>query len=199
MAASYNEDRQAPHFDHIEDKLISLQKSLSGISDSCHSSKFSYEHKLAEINDWVTEQKKKSKEKGEQIPVEKVGKVLEATINGSEKFKSGQELEISTAVLDIISSLAVMSGEPNGPAIKALCGVISVILTSNKPKQQSVVEQLAKFFHKELVNFNHKLHDQKYDGLKRRVTDQTAQLRAMKPGEKLDDPNLWNDFVHFMG
>ena len=31
------------------------------------------------------------------------------------------------------------------------------------------------------------------------MSDQTAQLQKMKPGEKLDDPNLWNDYVQFMG
>ena len=50
-----------------------------------------------------------------------------------------------------------------------------------------------------MVEFNNKLQDQKYDGLKRRVTDQSTQLQKIKPDEKLDDPNLWNDYVQFMG
>jgi len=153
---------------------------------------------LDEIGDWVKEQKK-SKDKAKQVPVEKVGKVLEATIKGGEKFRSGRELEIARGVLDIISSIVVLKGEPDGQAIKVICGVISVIITQHEPKQPSVIDRLANIVHDKLVDLNKKLHDQKYQGLKRRVSDQTAQLRTMKPGEKLDDPNLWNDYVQFMG
>ena len=65
--------------------------------------------------------------------------------------------------------------------------------------QPSIVTQLAEVVHKELVDFNNKLQDQKYNGLKRFVAGQSAQLRTMKPGEKLDDPDLWSDYVQFMG
>ena len=61
------------------------------------------------------------------------------------------------------------------------------------------MDQLAKVVHDELVHFNKRLQDQKYDGLRRRVSDQKSQLQTMKLGEKLDDSNLWNDYVQFMG
>lgn len=75
-------------------------------------------------------------------------------------------MDIVKGVLDIISSLAVLSDHPAGLAIKALCSIIGTILTYQKPKQPSVVQQLAKVVHGELVNFNKKLQDQKYDGLR---------------------------------
>ncbi len=62
-----------------------------------------------------------------------------------------------------------------------------------------MLDQLAKAVHDELVHFNKMLQDQKYDGLKRRVSDQESQLQTMESGEKLDDHNLWNDFVQLMG
>jgi len=178
-------------YSDIEDKLNSLRVTLSHVSGHLH--------KLDEIDDWVKEQKKKSKDNAEQKPIEDLGKVLLAMGNGTEKFKSGDPLEITKGVLDIISTIGPLVSGSYGPIIKAICGVIGAILTYNKPREPSVVDQLAKVVHKELVNFNKKLHDQKYEGLKRRVSDQTAQLRKMKRGQKLDDPNLWNDFVQFLG
>ena len=183
----------------IEDILNSLRLKLSDFCVPCDSSpKPDFKHKLDEISDWVKEQKK-DKEKPKEVSIEDVGKVIIATINGIEKFKSQNDLEITKGVLDIISNLAVLAGEPHGPAIKALCSISSTILINNKPKQPSVVDQLAKVVHDELVHLNKRLQDQKYDGLRRRVSDQKAQLLVMKPGEKLDDPNLWNDYVQFMG
>ena len=189
MDGSCNKDNQ---WNALENELDFLKRViLSDVS--------SQQEKLNTIGDWVKEQKKKSENKTEQKPVEDVGKILEAVIKGTKKFKSGSEVEIARDVLDIISSVATLAGGPQGPAMKAVCGVIGAILIRDAPKQPSVVNQLANALHKELVNFNKKLQDQKYDGLRRRVSDQAAQLRTMKPGEKLDDPNLWNDFIQFMG
>ena len=128
-----------------------------------------------------------------------MGKVLEAVIKGAKKFESGSEVEIIRGVLDIISSIATLAGGPQGMAIKSVCGFTGVILIRDAPKQPSAVNQLANAMHKELVNFNKKLRDQIYDGLRSRVLDQTSQLRTTRLGEKLDDPNLWNDFTQFMG
>lgn len=181
----------------IEDLVEVLRLKLC---DACDSSKKpDYDNKVDEISDWIKEQKKKEKDKAEQIPVEDVGKVLIATINSIEKFKSDDSLKITTGVLDIISSAGHLVGKPYGPATTAICSIISAILTISKPQQPSVVDQLAKVVHTELARFNKRLQDQKYDGLKRRVSDQKSQLRAMTPGERLDDPNLWNDYVQFMG
>ena len=204
MATSSDIDLHSPSDScnpDIEASLNSLRMSLGDVSDSLKSG---LEDKLNEINNWVREQKRKqrmrnSEGKPKQIAIENFGKVIEATINGTEKFKSGRELDITTGVLDIISSLAVFSGEPHGSAVKALCGVVGAILIHKKPKQPNVVDQLAKGVHEELVSFNKKLQDQKYEGLKRRVSDQTTQLRTMRRGDKLDDPNLWNDYVQFLG
>jgi len=178
-------------YSDIEDKLNSLRVTLSHVSGHLP--------KLDEIEDWVKEQKKKSEEEAEQIPIEDLGEVLQTMLNGTEKLKSDDPLEITKLVLDIVSAIGPLAGGPYGPIIKAICGVTGAILTHNKPKEPSVMDQLANVVHKELVNFNKKLHDQKYEGLERRVSDQTAQLRTMKRGEKLYDPNLWNDYVQFMG
>ena len=181
----------------IEVLVSALRLKLSDAGDS--SWKAYYDKKLDEILDWVKELKKKERDKTQQIPVEDVGKVLTATINAMEKFKSEDPLEITSGVLGIISSSGDLIGKPSGPVVKALCSIISAILTLSKPQKLSVVDQLAKIVHDELVHFNKRLQDQKYDGLKRRVSDQKSQLWDMKPGEKLDDPNLWNDYVQFMG
>ena len=133
-----------------------------------------------------------------------MGKVVTATVSGLQKLQCGDAV---SGTLEIISSVAVFAGEAmGGPAgaalgvaIGALCSIIGVIFTANKPKQPSIVEQVAEVVHKELVDFNNKLQDQKYDGLKRRVSDQAAQLQTMKKGDTLDDQNLWNDYVQFMG
>ena len=125
------------------------------------------------------------------------GKVIEATVNACEKFKSGSEVQ--GGVLGIISSLGELADHPAVKGIGALYSVIGFILTYHKPEQPSVVEQLAKIVHDEVLNFNKKLQDQKFDGLGRRVTDQEDQLRMMRPGETLDDRTLWSDYVQFMG
>ncbi len=181
----------------IEHTVNVLRLKLGDARDS--SQKPDYDKKLDEINDWVNEQKQKEKDKADQIPIEDVGKVLKATANSIEKFESGDPLEIIIGVLDIISSAGNLAGIPYGPVIGTLCSIISEILTKSKPRQPSVLDQLAKVVHSELVHFNKRLQDQKYDGLKRRVSDQESQLQTMKHGEKLDDPNLWNDFVQLMG
>ncbi|KAJ7370809.1 hypothetical protein OS493_029799 [Desmophyllum pertusum] len=182
----------------MEDILNSLRLKLSDFCDSRDSSpKPDFKHILDEISDWVKEEKK-IKEKPKHI-FEDVGKVLLVTINSIEKFKSQDPLEITRGVLDIISTVGNLVGGPYGTIIGTICSVIGAILTKSKPKQPSVVDQLAKVVHDELVHFNKRLQDQKYDGLRRRVSDQKTQLLVMKPGEKLDDPNLWNDYVQFMG
>ena len=126
---------------------------------------------------WVSEQLKKIEaDIADQRSYEELGKVIEATVNAWEKFESGSEVDVVEGVLDIISILAVLSNHPAEPAIKALRSVIGSILTYHKPEQPSVVQQLAAIVHGELVNLNKKLQDQKFDGLKRRVTDQVDQL-----------------------
>ena len=43
------------------------------------------------------------------------------------------------------------------------------------------------------------MQDHKYNGLKRRLSDQVTQLCTMRSGERLVDPNLWSDFIQFLG
>ena len=175
----------------VEEALNSLRSKLADSPE--------YQDKLDEISDWVKEQKDKNKGKTDKIPFEDLSKVIITTLNSVEKLKSKDALKITTGVSDIVSSVANLVGKPYGPGIRALFGIISSLLTENKPQQPSVVDQLAKVAHEEMVHFNRRLHDQKYNGLKRRVTDQVLQLQSMKRGEKLDDPKLWIDYVQFMG
>ena len=186
----------------IEVQVNSLRLKLSDFSDACQSpTKLSFDDELDEISNWVEKQQRKEEENDEeQISIEEVRKVLIATTNGMEKFKSEDSLEATRGVLDIISTVGKLVGA--GPFVEvteAIFIIIGPLLTESKPEQPSVVDQLAKVVHDELVHFNKKLQDQKYDGLRRRVSDQKFQLQTMKLGEKLDDPNLWNDYVQFMG
>ena len=193
-------EKCATFFSDLEEQIKSLQKSLSHVSASGDSLKSSCEAKLIEINAWVTEQKKKSKEKSEKIPIENVGKALQASINGMKKFKTGSgKLEVAEGILEIVASMSGLTGEPHGPPLKAVCVIISAVLAYKRPGQASVVDRLAKVVHEQLVNFNTKLQDHKYNGLKRRLSDQVTQLCTMRSGERLDDPNLWSDFIQFLG
>lgn len=186
----------------IDVAVKSLRLKLNDFSDACQSStKLSFYDELDAISNWV---KKQQQTKGrehdkEEISIENVRKVLIATTNGIEKFKSKDSLETTQGVLDIISTVGKLVGEPYGSVTEAVCSIIGTLLTESEPQQPSVVDQLAKAVHDELLHFNKRLQDQKYDGLRRRVSDQKSQLQAMKLGEKLDDPNLWNDYVPFMG
>ncbi|KAJ7375832.1 hypothetical protein OS493_038535 [Desmophyllum pertusum] len=159
----------------IEDILNSLRLKLSDFCDSRDSSpKPDFKHILDEISDWVKEQKK-IKEKPKHI-FEDVGKVLLVTKNSIDKFKSQNRLEIMKGVLDITSAVGNLFGKPYSTIIGTICYVIGAILTKSKPQQPSVVDQLVKVVHDELVHFNKRLQDQKYDGLRHRVSDQKAQL-----------------------
>ena len=132
---------------------------------------------------------------------EEMEKALKTTINSIEKFKSKDPLQIIMGVLDIVSSLTnlVDVGKRNRLVIRGLQASVRWLLTESKPNEPNVVDQVAKVVHDEMVRFNRRLQDQKYHGLKRRVSDQIFQFRRMQPGEKLDDPYLWNDYVQFLG
>ena len=199
MESSTSSGKKCATFFDIEEHIKSLRKSLSHVSASGDSLKSSCEAKLTEINAWVTEQKKKSKEKSEKIPIQNVGKALQASISGMKKFKTGSgKLEVAEGILEIVASMSELTGEPNSP-LKAVCVIISAVLAYKRPEQASVVDRLGKVVHEQLVNFNTKLQDQKYSGLKRRLSDQVTQLCTMRSGERLDDPNLWSDFIQFLG
>ena len=185
--------------------LDNFRSCVSNFADSHETAlaKPEMEKKINDISDWVEKQKGSADRKSQKELVQNVGKVVTATASGVQKLQSG---DIVTGTLEIISSVATFAGElvggPVGAAvgvvIGTLCSIIGAIFTAFKPKQPSIVAQLADVVHRELVSFNKKLQDQKYNGLERRVEDQTAQLRKMKSGKKLNDPNLWNDFVQFL-
>ena len=206
MAARYQSHCQSPSLPcpDIEECLDSLRRCMSDFAESNANLKLDIESKLSEIETWVTKQNNHSEEKLKELTPETVGKVLkvvQVTVNSIEKFKSDDPVDTAVGVLNIVSSIGSVFGGPYGPIITTVCGIIGTILSYGKPKhaQPSVVDQLAKVVHKELVNFNHKLHDQRFQGLKDRVCNQTSQLRTLKSAEKLDDTNLWNDYVQFMG
>ena len=206
MAARYHSHCQSPSLPcpDIKECLDSLRRCMSDFADSNTNLKIDIERKLSEIETWVTKQNNNSEEKTKELTPETVGKVLkvvQVTVNSIEKFKSDDPVDIAIGVLNIVSSIGSVFGGPYAPIITTICGIISTILSYGKPKhaQPSVVDQLAKVVHKELVNFNQKLHDQRFQGLQDRVCNQTSQLRTLKSAEKLDDTNLWNDYVQFMG
>ena len=206
MAARYQSHCQSPSLPcpDIEECLDSLRRCMSDFADSNANLKLDIESKLSQIETWVTKQNNDSEEKLKELTPETVGKVLkvvQVTVNSIEKFKSDDPVDTAVGVLNIVSSIGSVFGGPYGPILTTVCGIIGTILSYGKPKhaQPSVVDQLAKVVHKELVNFNHKLHDQRFQGLKDRVCNQTSQLRTLKSAEKLDDTNLWNDYVQFMG
>ena len=203
MAKCYNSNHESrtSHscYSNVEDSLNSLRMNLSEVSALCDPQlKSDFEEKLDEIHNWVIEQKTDSEEDPKRMMLDKddAAKVLLAVAIDMLNLKSEDPQEISIGVLNIISTLGSLAGRPYSTIISPLCAFIRQALTDSKP---SSVDQLAQVVHKELYNFNRKLQDQKYDGLKDRVSDQISQLRMMKPGEKLDDPDLWNDYVQFMG
>ena len=204
--SAYSQLRRVDHSkkarDELDDLKEWLQDQLQNANvqlETLHYDVSTLLSKSSVVIDWVEEQKKKGKATAVHIFVEDVVRVSIAIVNSVEKFQSGDLLEITRGVLDIISSAAPLVDKRYGSVIGVLCSIISTILTKRNPQQPSVVDQLANVVHGELVRFNKSLQDQKYEGLIRRVSDQNYQLRMMKPGEKLDDPNLWNDYVQFMG
>ena len=130
------------------------------------------------------------------IPNDKTEKVLEAVIKSSGKIKSQYDADVIEGILEIVSATAGLTGEPIGMAIRCSC---QALLLHNKQNQLSVVDRLAKIVDNGWRSFNRRLQYQKYGGLSCRVSEQIAQLQTMTQREKLDDPNLWNDYVQFMG
>ena len=193
-------------YSDTDESLAKLRLTLSTFAD-LHEfplSDVEVKNKIDEMRDWVEKQKKSSDEKAKKELVQNMGKVATSTVNGIQKIKGGDALG---GTLEMVSGYLVFAGEmvggPIGAAVGAItgtiCSIIGAIFAASKPHQPSFIEQVAEVVHKELVQFNSKLQDQKYDGLKRRVSDQSAQLQKMKLGDELDDPNLWNDYVQFMG
>jgi len=147
----------------MELAVNSLRLKLKDFSDSRQSStKLSFYNELDAISNWVKKQQQKKEEHDEElISIENVRKVLIATTNGIEKFNSEDSLETTRAVLDFISTVGELFGEPYGLVTEAVCSIIGTLLTESEPQQPSVVDQLAKAVHDELLHFNKRLQDQK--------------------------------------
>ena len=154
----------------------------------------------------MEEQKGKNKDssKGESDKISlvtKLTKVVTTIQKGIEKIKTKDPLKIFDGVLDIVSSLLnlVDAGKPYSFIFRILSEAVGMFFTESRQNQPSVVHQLTDVVHGEMIHFNKRLQDQKYDGLKLRVSEQIFQLQRMKEGEKLDDPSLWNDYMQFLG
>jgi len=193
---------------------------FSGSHDQVWLSQQELEREIRKISKWVNEQKEESRNKSAEEQKQKKeskNKLIEKHVQNVSNFatslthaivkmESGEASDIVSGSMDIVSSVVTVIGEAVGPIgaivgtiIGTICNIIGAIFTANKPKQPSVVEQLAQVVHQELVGFNEKLQDQKYHGLVDRVAVQKIQLRTMKRGDHLADPNLWHDYVQFLG
>ena len=190
--------RSYPHdawSDDHESLLSSFHTCVSKFSDSHHAwlSKQKFEKEIDKISEWVEEQKKQSKNPCNIEGVENVCNFVRSATNAIRKMTSGQASDIVSGSMDIVSSVVTCVGAFAGPIgaavgaiIGTICNIIGAIFTANKPRQQpSVVEQLAKVVHQELVSFNKTFQDQKYHGLVDRVTEQKTQLRTMERGDNL--------------
>ena len=142
-----------------------------------------------------------SKDKSDEEFCNKMKTLITTTSDNIENFKSNEYLKNLKGFLEIVSALADM-GYPSKPLsliFWSLSKAVGMLITESKPNQQSVLHQLINIVHGEMIHFNNRLQNQKYNGLQRRLSEQIFQLQRMKEGEKLDDPTLWNDYVQFLG
>ena len=206
MPADHRSTADSLVYSDTDESLAKLRLSLSTFA-SLHEfplSDVEVKNKIDEMRDWVEKQKKSSDEKAKKELVQNMGKVATSTVNGIQKIEGGDALGGTLEMVSVYLGFAgEMVGGPIGAAVGAIagtiCSIMGAIFAASKPHQPSFIEQVAEVVHKELVEFNSKLQDQKYEGLKLRVSNQSAQLQKMKRGEKLDDSKLWNDYVQFMG
>ena len=135
--------------------------------------------------------------KAKPIPFEKMTKYVEVIINCSGRIReSEQDLEVVVSFLRIFYCCAEFLGEPEAGAINVFC---TVLLANIKKKHQSALDCFSEIVHTASIDSNRRSQDQKYNGLSLRVSREIAQLKTMSPDEELDDPNLWNDYIQFMG
>lgn len=162
----------------MEVEVIFLCLKLSDFFDVCQFLiKFSFDDEFDEISSWVEKQQQKKEEYDkEQIFFENVSKVFIVIINGIKKFKSGDFLEVMRGVLDIILIVGNLFDGFYGLIIEVICIIIGIFFIESELQQLSVVDQLVKVVYDELVYFNKRLQDQKYDGFRCCVLDQKFQL-----------------------
>ena len=162
-----------------------------------------FQKKLYDVEASLEKKKDKNKDSGKGKSDKKIDegvkKVIITKIESIEDLKSQEPLKILRIVLDIAAIVAKDVGGPYHSIFLVLSLLFSVFGRENNPNQPSVVHQLTKVVHDEMIHLNKRLHDQKYNGLKLRMSEQILQLQRMKEGEKLDDPSLWNDYVQFLG
>ena len=172
---------------------ISEMKDALGDLHSKSGGVLEFQKKLDDVEASVEELKDKDKDSGkgksDKETYKWVKKVIITTRESIENFKSQEHLKILKSVLNLTTSVAnLVSASPYNSIFLALSEAVSVLFTESKLNQPSVVHQLTK-----------DVHDQKYNWLKRRMSEQILQLQRMKKGEKLDDPSLWNDYEQFLG
>lgn len=176
------------------DELGEIYSKLREFSDTTQD-KPDFTSPIDNINGWVNEQKKK----GKIEEIQKVGEVLKTAVNALEKFQSEDPYEITEGTLAIISSVASVAGGPYGVAISAVCSIAGAIVSASKPAKPSVVERLAQVIQSELKSFHHELQAGELSGLEESVRNQYTELRQMKVKKELQDRNLWNLFIRFLG
>ena len=185
-------------------QIISVIMNTLGdlVSKSADSPKF--QKKLKDVKDSVEEQKDKDKDSGkgkwDEETLKGVKKVITTFKEIIENFESKKPLKIAKGLFKLATSVAkLFRASPYVSGILDVLEAVSVLITESKPNKPSVIHQLTKVVHDEMIHLNERLHDQKYNGLKLRMSEQILQLQRMKEGEKLDDPSLWNDYVQFLG
>ena len=163
-----------------------------------------FQKELDEVNTLMgklEDKKFSSKDKSNEEFYKKMKTLITTTTDNIENFKSNEYLKILKGFLEIASSLAdlVYPGQPFSLIFWSLSKAVGVLITESKPNQPSLLHQLTNVVRSEMIHFNNRLQDQKYNGLQHRSSEQIFQLQQMKKGEKLDDPTLWNDYVQFLG
>ena len=148
------------------------------------------EKKINQISDWVEKQKRGSDEKSKKELVQNVGKVVTATASGVQKLQSGK---LVTGTLEIISGVATFAGELIGGPAGAVVGAVIGTLCSI-----SLQTQTAKHCGTTGRRCTQRAGRLQQKTARREIQrPKTACGRSGNPGDNLDDPNLWNDFVQF--
>ena len=162
-----------------------------------------FQKKLKDVKDSVEEQKDKDKDGGkgkwDEETFKGIKKVIITTRESIENFECKIPLEISKGMFQLATSVAKLVGaSPYVSGFLDVLRAVYVLITESKPNKPSVIHRLTEV-HDDMIHLNERLHDQKYNGLKLRMSEQIIQVQRMKEGEKLDDPSLWNDYVQFLG
>ena len=161
-----------------------------------------FRKKLKDVKDSVEEQKDKDKDSGkgkwDEETFKGVKKIIITSKESIENFESKKPLEFLKGMIKLATSVAkLVDASPYASGLLYVLEAVCVLITESEPNKPSVIHRLTEV-HDDMIHLNERLHDQKYNGLKLRMSEQIIQVQQMK-GEKLDDPSLWNDYVQFLG